>query len=196
MDMMHTPMKPIYVRTDKNGTKIYHDYNCPRCSGYGQAEKWRFTGLVCYECGGSGRRATPKIVKEYTPEYWAKLEARRQAKAAKEAEEKAKYAEEHPEEIEEQKRKLAEWRQKTLEWRFAENGCGKDGIGYVLKGNTYKIKDQIKKNGGKWIYGVWVCPVKVEGKGVLAIKIDLSQSINEYGCIPDAPDVIWEAANQ
>ena len=22
-----------YVRTDRNGTKIYHDNNCPHCSG-------------------------------------------------------------------------------------------------------------------------------------------------------------------
>ena len=28
-------MKPIYVRTDKNGTKIYHDWTCPRCGGAG-----------------------------------------------------------------------------------------------------------------------------------------------------------------
>ena len=33
-----------YVRTDRNGTKIYHDNNCPHCSGYGSLEKWARTG--------------------------------------------------------------------------------------------------------------------------------------------------------
>lgn len=29
-------MDLIYDRTDKNGTKIYLDYNCPRCGGSGE----------------------------------------------------------------------------------------------------------------------------------------------------------------
>lgn len=81
-----------YIRTDKNGTKIFEDYTCPRCGGAGESSKWLFTGLVCFACGGSGLRNRPKIVKEYTEEYLAKLEAKRKAK-------EAKYAEEHAEEI-------------------------------------------------------------------------------------------------
>lgn len=81
-----------YIRTDKNGTKIYHDYTCPRCAGMGEADKWDRTGRVCFACGGSGLRNRPKVVKEYTDEYWAKLISRRNAKARK-------YAEEHAEEI-------------------------------------------------------------------------------------------------
>lgn len=81
-----------YIRTDKNGTKIFEDYTCPRCGGEGWAGQWKYTGVVCFRCGGSGLRTRPVIVKEYTPEYLAKLEARRQAK-------EAKYAEEHAEEI-------------------------------------------------------------------------------------------------
>ena len=83
-------MKPIYIRTDKNGTKYYYDWTCPRCGGAGYSDKWLYTGKVCYECGGTGKRFSAKVIKEYTPEYFAKLEAKRQAKAAKEAEEKAK----------------------------------------------------------------------------------------------------------
>lgn len=81
-----------YIRTDKNGTKIYEDWTCPRCGGQGWAGQWKFTGVICFRCGGSGLRSTPKIIKEYTDEYAAKLEAKRQAKAAK-------YAEEHADEI-------------------------------------------------------------------------------------------------
>lgn len=81
-----------YIRTDKNGTKIYADWTCPRCGGEGESSMWLKTGKVCFRCGGSGLRNRPVIVKEYTDEYAAKLKARRQAKAAK-------YAEEHAEEI-------------------------------------------------------------------------------------------------
>lgn len=168
-------MKPIYVKTDKNGTKYYHDYTCPRCAGAGFCDKWINTGRVCFECGGTGKRFNPKLVKEYTPEYWAKLEARRQAKAAKEAEVRAKYAEEHAEEI---AAKQAEENRRIMEFRFSEMGCGKDGIGYVLTGKTYNHKDEIKKNGGKWIYGVWICPVEVKGNGVSAKRIDISGHIS------------------
>ena len=77
---------PQYVRTDKNGTKIYNDINCPRCAGEGESDNWWATGKTCFKCGGTGKRATPLAVKVYTKEYWERLEARRAAKAAAEAE--------------------------------------------------------------------------------------------------------------
>lgn len=77
-------MFPIeYIRTDRNGTKYFADWTCPRCGGAGQAEKWVTTGKLCYGCGGTGRRPKPLIVKKYTPEHEAKLEARRKAREAK-----------------------------------------------------------------------------------------------------------------
>lgn len=192
--MQHEPMNLIYVRTDKNGTKIYHDWNCPRCCGYGMLDKWINTGKVCYECGGSGKRRVAKIVKEYTPEYWAKLEARRIAK-------QKKYEEEHAYEIAqakaEQDRRESEWRKNEERRIFERNGCGIDGIGYVHIGNTYPIKDQIKSLGGKWIYGSWVCPTKVESKGVTVRKIDLNTCRNENGYIGEyaVGDLIYDTAN-
>lgn len=164
-----------YVRMDKNGTKIYHDFTCPRCCGYGALDKWINTGKVCFACGGSGVRPVAKVVKEYTPEYLAKLESRRQAKAAKEAAERAKYESEHADEIAAER---AEADRKILEFRFAEHGCGKDGVGYVLTGNTFKVKDEIKKAGGKWIYGRWVCPVDFKGNGIFSKRIDISSHIS------------------
>lgn len=156
-----------YVRTDRNGTKYYYDWTCPRCAGAGEAQKWAHTGRICYGCGGTGKRPRPLIVKEYTEEHAAKLEAKRLAKVQKQAEEARRYAEEHADEIEAQNRRI-------IEQRYAEHGCGKDGIGYVLEGNTYKIKEQIKANGGKWLYGVWVCPVEMKGIGIITRKIDLN----------------------
>lgn len=75
--------KLIYVRTDKNGTKIYHDFTCQRCSGLGASEAWKFTGMTCYECGGSGIAPKPREVREYTPEYEAKLAEKRKARREK-----------------------------------------------------------------------------------------------------------------
>lgn len=158
----------VLIRTDRNGTKYWSVTDvCPRCGGLGDYVKGINYG-ICFLCGGSGKRNY--TYKEYTPEHEAKLEARRQAKAAKKAEEAAKYVEEHAEEIAEENRRI-------LEWRYAERGCGKDGVGYALLGNTYRIKDKIKANGGKWICGAWVCPVKMEGAGITVRKIDLSGHI-------------------
>lgn len=164
-------MELIYIRTDKNGTKYFHDWKCPRCGGAGFADKWIATGRVCYECGGTGKRATPKTVKEYTDEYAAKLDARRRAADEKRAAAAAKYAEEHADEIAEITRKL-------IERRYAEFGCGPDGIGYVHEGKTWGVKDQIKKAGGRWIYGVWVCPVEFKADGVRVHTIDLKGHIS------------------
>ena len=164
-------MELQYFKTDKNGTKYFYDWKCPRCGGAGFADKWIATGRVCFACGGSGKRTRAKVVKEYTPEYWAKLEAKHQAEANKRAEEAAKYAEEHPDEIAEQIRKV-------IEQRYAEFGCGKDGVGYVLNGKgTFKAKDQIKKAGGRWIYGRWVCPVNFAESGITSKQINLSGHI-------------------
>jgi len=32
-----------------------HTRPCNRCGGAGRSEKWAYTGLVCYDCGGSGK---------------------------------------------------------------------------------------------------------------------------------------------
>lgn len=77
-----------YIRTDKNGTKIYHDYTCRHCGGAGFSDKWYYTGRTCWECGGSGvNPSRPQIVKKYTPEYEAKLEAKRKARREKQEQE-------------------------------------------------------------------------------------------------------------
>lgn len=157
------------IRTDRNGTKYWNVIDvCPRCGGRGDYILGNLNYGVCFQCGGSGKREYN--FKEYTPEHEAKLEARRQAKAKKAAEEKAKYEEEHADE-------LAEKRNKIIECRYADLGCGKDGIGYALTGKTYPIKEQIKQNGGRWIFGAWVCPVEIKGDGIMVQKIDLNGHI-------------------
>lgn len=119
----------VYVRTDKNGTKIYHDYTCKRCGGAGGAQQWIYTGFTCYECGGSGRSVKPTVIKKYTPEYEAKL-AEQRAKRAEKA--KAKR-------IEEIKAELP----KKLELR----GFNAEGKIYLVTGDTYQIKDELREAG-------------------------------------------------
>lgn len=179
-----------YIRTDKNGTKIYEDWTCPRCGGQGWAGQWKFTGVTCFRCGGSGLRNKPVTVKEYTDEYAAKLEARRKAR-------EAKYADEHADEIAaakaEQERKHAEWMKSENARTLRELGFGADGIGYVHIGNTYPVKEQIKANGGKWISQAWVSPIAIHGKKYGSVKIDASEFVNEYGFIDeqDVRDIIF-----
>lgn len=177
-----------YFKTDKNGTKYYYDINCPRCCGYGALDKWAYTGRVCYECGGEGKRHKPKLIKVYSPEYEAKLEARRAAK-------EKKYQEEHADEIVQAK---AEEERRTNKRTCKELGCNADGTGYVLIGKTYDEKDQIRAAGGKWIASAWVCPVRYESKNVKAVEINLTSLINEYGLISyhDGLDLIWETAHR
>lgn len=125
-------MAKQYIRTDKNGTKIYHDHTCPRCGGRGGSEAWRYTGWTCYECGGSGQVMTPQIIKEYTPEYRAILDAR----AAKRREKKMAQAQA------EKAEKQAAWKQ--------EKGFTDDRIYLVGIADSFERKDEIKAAGGRY----------------------------------------------
>lgn len=122
----------VYVRTDKNGTKIYHDYTCPRCGGKGGGDQWIFTGWTCYDCGGSGRSHTPQILKEYTPEYQAKLDAQRAKRAEKRRLER-----------------VAEFKA-NLPKILEDKGFNAGGKLYAAVGDTYSIKDQLREAGAKW----------------------------------------------
>lgn len=124
-------MKPIYIRTDKNGTKIYEDWTCPRCGGAGGADCWAYTGWTCYECGGSGKAHKPQIIKVYTEEYQKKLNERN----AKRLEAKRQEALKH------------------VDATIAKMGFGKEGDEYVIYrvvGDTYAIKDALKELGCRY----------------------------------------------
>ena len=177
-------MKPEYIRTDKNGTKIYHDWTCTRCGGAGASDRWIFTGRTCYECGGSGRGHKPAIVKEYTPEYEAKLKARREARAAK------RLAENPPPTKEELEAKVEETRRYNWEYE----GFRHDGIGYIHAGNTYKNREAIRTAGGRWSneLNAFVAPVPVEGlKGVRITKADARDLCDIYGMIDGIKAQEW-----
>lgn len=116
--------KDFLIRVDKNGTKYWGNNTCQRCGGQGEADQWRHTGLVCYECGGSGVSRT-RVWKEYTPEYAAKLEARRKKKFDAQME-----------------KRRAEADKLNAEY-YSAHGYTPDGRTWVVLGNTYKQRMEL-----------------------------------------------------
>lgn len=168
------PLK--YIRTDRNGTKYFEDWTCPRCGGAGEAQKWEYTGKICWGCGGTGRRPKPLIVKEYTPEHEAKLEARRKAR-------EAKRLAENPPPSEEELRRLADEARRNV---WENEGFNRDGVGYLHTGDTYKNRSKLQARHGRWntfLHG-YVIREKVEGlKGVEIIEIHAQDLCNVHGYI-------------
>lgn len=81
-------MEAKLIKIDRNGSKHFEgDIKCPKCGGIGLiahhvengVPSWNWTdGGVCWKCGGTGTVRGKWI--ERTPEYQAKLDAKRQAK--------------------------------------------------------------------------------------------------------------------
>lgn len=169
---------PVYVRTDKNGTKIYHDVNCPRCGGAGRSDNWWQTGYECFKCGGTGRRPKPLEVKVYTLEYEEKLEARRAAKAAATAP------------SEEDLRQRADEARRNL---WEREGFNRDGIGYLYTGNTYPLRAKLSAKRGRWqtyLCG-WIAPVDLGPiQGVTIEQVNAADLCNGYGSID--PEKCWD----
>lgn len=113
------------LKVDKNGTKYWMDDTCPKCGGSGYIDGyWMIDGGICFKCGGNGKGE--QKWKEYTPEYAAKLEAKRIAKAkAKAPETNAKF--------------------------FKSIGFSENGEAWVVVGvNTFEAKDALKEAGARF----------------------------------------------
>lgn len=157
-----------YFKTDKNGTKYYYDYTCPRCGGAGGADQWTYTGWTCYKCGGTGKLRDPKIVKKYTPEYQAILDQRRADKAARE---QAEFEANKPQII----------AQRNADF-LADHHFSPDGKIYIFLGDTYSYKDEIKSLGGKFDYFLgWHIDHEVNNWDLLEMTADELFEINEDG---------------
>lgn len=145
----------ILVKEDKNGTKYYHNVcTCMKCGGSGFISCYvPINGGECFDCWGSG--IVEYETKEYTPEYEAKLEARRQARF-----EKKKAAE------------IAKSAERNQEF-FEKHGFNSDGNTYVVLGNTYSIKEELKELGCKFdnVLG-WHSPVKLDKYPSVEISVD------------------------
>ena len=154
------------IRIDKNGTKYYEGLvPCPRCGGKGGANIWQYTGWTCYQCNGSG--VIHDTWKEYTPEYEAKLKEQRVKRAEKK-----------------EKKLVAEALLKADEKRaefLSKNGFSSEGIAYVVLGNTYPIKNELKEKGAKFnpILG-WHFDSEVEGYKLMGVDLQEVAEPNHY----------------
>lgn len=108
-------------RVDKNGTHYYTDTQCPKCGGTGNIPYFgHVEGGVCFLCGGSG--VHEKKFRVLTEEYSKKLEEKRFKDACKQA-------------------------LKDNEVFLNKEGFTPDGKTYIVLGNTWPIKSQLKNSG-------------------------------------------------
>ena len=111
-------MEAKLIKIDRNGSKHYEGYvKCDRCGGAGYYAIGICNGApvlspldggVCWKCGGTGKTFSKWI--ERTPEYQAKLDARREARSKAKRE---KWEAEHAEQI--RKQEEAEAKRKAEE---------------------------------------------------------------------------------
>lgn len=148
-----------YFKDGKAYVKVLHE--CGRCGGTGH---YSYDGrsTVCYECRGAKRY--PKEVRWYTDSEFASM-AR--------AQEKAK--------IQRQEKRDAAIKAKKAAW--PERNGFKDGRTWVILGDTYSIKEELKEAGCKFAGGLgWHCvPGSVEGYEVVEIEIDEVADETEWG---------------
>lgn len=114
----------ILTKVDRNNTHYYTACRCPKCGGTGYIDYYNHVdGGVCFLCGGTGKHSTQMVVR--TVEYQEKLNAQRLEKARKTAGERnAKY--------------------------LYTMGFSEDGKAWLVMGNTYEIKDQLKTAHCRW----------------------------------------------
>lgn len=152
------------IRTDKNGTKYYADYTCPRCGGHGGSDAWKYTGWTCYKCGGTGKLQNPRIIKEYTPEYAAKLAEKRAEKVRRAEENRRAHSGKYNEEF------------------LKRNEFDETGITYCAVGNTYEIKDELKAAGFKFNNFLGWHKAEYDGNfRVTPIAIEDCGEMNDFG---------------
>ena len=152
-----------FDRVDKNGTHIFIDSTCQRCGGEGWISCFgHIDGGRCFDCGGSGRNGNTEI-KIYTDEYGAKLRAKREARY----------------EAERQK-KISEAGAKNAEWLKSE-GFNAEGVTYVVLGDTYRIKEELKAHGAKYDYCLgWHLP-EAAGYDAVPVKAEDITEADDIG---------------
>ena len=146
----------VVTKIDKNGTKYWYEHKCPRCGGSGYLSEYSYiSGGVCFKCNGSGDY--PHTWKEYTKEYAAKLEERRRAKFLKKVPEiNAKF--------------------------FKDNGFNENGECFVVTGNTFEIKDELKESGAKFNYTLlWHFDKDVDTYKTIKVTVDDICEVNAFG---------------
>lgn len=121
---MHENLTPYKI--DKNGTQYFASNVCRKCGGKGYLYGYEhIDGARCWRCGTTGREDKPYTWKRYTPEYAQKLADKRRAKMIARAPETNANI-------------LKKW------------GFSADGKAYIVLGDTFAIKDELKAAGAKY----------------------------------------------
>lgn len=146
----------VLVRVDKNGTKYYESYKCHKCCGTGYIECFNHVaGGVCFDCNGTGKRVYKW--KEYTKEYAKKLEQNR---------------------INRKKAKAPEYNKQL----FDKFGFASDGSVYVVMGNTYARKNELKEIGCRFHRAIgWYHSYKIDGIDMQHFDIADYGTLDIYG---------------
>ena len=149
---------------------------CDKCGGSGRIEYFsHIDSGICYLCGGRG--IWRKDVRVYSQKEYKAMEKRNQ-----------KAAEKKEHELEE-KRKNAK-----AKW-FSSNGFTDDGITYMLVGNTFSIKDELKTRG--WKYNnilKWHGSEPIEDFPQFALITIKFDDIAEWNYIGQCPEYKKDAA--
>lgn len=136
-------------RTDRNGTEyISAIQSCWKCMGNKIFDCWgHVANGVCFACNGSGFNNIK--IKVMTDEHYNKLAEKKALKIQKEREERIANS------------------VKVNEEFLIDRNFSKEGKAYVVYGDTYSIKDELKSKGAKFFNSVWY----------------FAESHSEYDCI-------------
>lgn len=143
------------IRIDGNGTKYYESNVCPKCGGKGILREYDYVdGGVCFMCNGSGEHYHKWVVR--TPEYEKVLADRRLARRRRNAPEKnAKF--------------------------FRKLGFSESGKCYVVLGDTYSIKEELKEAGAKYGPMGWHFDKPIDKYDTFELSADEFCDMNDAG---------------
>ena len=158
------------VKIDEEAHKAYIKEKCDRCCGHGivasRIENGHIVpipvdGGICYKCGGSG--VISKWVKAYTEkEYERYLRTQERARERKKEKEEARLQE---------LKDNSEVNKKNLLGKWGYNV--ESPTIYLVIGNTYEIKDELKERGGRYNPALnWYFTDKVEGYTLAEVPFD------------------------
>ena len=155
-----------HIRTDKHGNKVYRTNMCKKCCGLGYIPGYFVDNGTCWKCNGSGKQAEWKMT-EYTPEQ---MQLRQEKQTAK--------------------------RVGSVESQLAKMGFGKDGLGYIPRGNTYPFREQIRAIGGVWHSYFWLSPIKPDFIDSIEVKASEVTEVLTHGQYVTRQVVLFTGAMQ
>lgn len=155
---------------DKNG-KLYTSVKCKcdRCTNgiyaigveNGHIKPHPNYGGICLKCGGTGflkKEIRLYTVSEYNSMKNRQLREKERKEAAREAKMKAEYA------------------QNKIEW-LSKNGFSPEGITYIITGDSYSIKEELKEAGFKYDNVLKWHRASAEGYEERCIEINVNEII-------------------